>query len=53
MGVAFSVVGIAMLVGTPIDGALLGPKYQWWKVIVFCGVRPISQTRDLKLKFDL
>lgn len=38
MGVAFSVVGIAMLVGTPIDGALLGPKYQWWKVIVFCGI---------------
>ncbi|THH15537.1 hypothetical protein EW146_g4952 [Bondarzewia mesenterica] len=37
MGIAFSVVGIAMLVGTPIDGALLGPNYDWWKPILFCG----------------
>jgi len=38
MGIAFSVVAVAMLVGTPIEGALLGQNFEWWKAIVFCGV---------------
>jgi MCP family monocarboxylic acid transporter-like MFS transporter 10 len=43
MGIAFSVVGIAMLIGTPIEGALLdrttGDTFIWWKAILFSGVR--------------
>lgn len=27
--------------GPPINGALLGPGYVWWKSIVFSGVRPV------------
>ncbi|KZT61361.1 MFS general substrate transporter [Calocera cornea HHB12733] len=40
MGVAFAIVGIAALVGTPIDGALIGngPVYTWWKAEVFSAV---------------
>jgi MFS transporter, MCT family, solute carrier family 16 (monocarboxylic acid transporters), member 10 len=38
MGIAFSVVAVAMLVGTPIEGALLGHHFEWWEAIVFCGV---------------
>ncbi|KAJ7179763.1 major facilitator superfamily domain-containing protein, partial [Mycena filopes] len=41
MGVAFSLVSVSMLVGTPISGALLhsdGGGYVWYKAIVFCGV---------------
>jgi MFS transporter, MCT family, solute carrier family 16 (monocarboxylic acid transporters), member 10 len=43
MGIAFSVVAIAMLIGTPINGALLAGdqthEFTWWKAIVFSGVR--------------
>ncbi|KAI0653724.1 MFS general substrate transporter [Cubamyces menziesii] len=48
MGLAFSLVGTSMLVGTPIFGALLdteggaGRTLVWWKAIVFAGVRPLS-----------
>ncbi|OBZ66358.1 Riboflavin transporter MCH5 [Grifola frondosa] len=39
MGFAFSVVGAAMLTGTPISGALLGTgPLHWWRSIVFAGV---------------
>ncbi|KAF9008313.1 major facilitator superfamily domain-containing protein [Cyathus striatus] len=41
MGIAFSIVGIAMLVGTPIEGALLhvhDGHYIWFKSVIFCGV---------------
>ncbi|KAJ7594143.1 major facilitator superfamily domain-containing protein [Mycena floridula] len=42
MGVAFTLVGISSLIGTPIEGALLHhngqTSYTWWKSIVFCGV---------------
>ncbi|KAJ7482003.1 major facilitator superfamily domain-containing protein [Mycena latifolia] len=41
MGVAFSIVSISMLIGTPISGALLnasGGNYVWYKPIVFCGI---------------
>ena len=49
MGLAFSVVGVSMLVGTPIFGALLntnasgpGAVLVWWRALVFAGVRPFS-----------
>jgi len=40
MGFAFSIVGVAMLVGNPIIGALLGhnSNYQWSRAIVFSGI---------------
>ncbi|KZP00834.1 MFS general substrate transporter [Calocera viscosa TUFC12733] len=40
MGFAFACVGIAALVGAPIDGALIGngPVYAWWKAEVFSAV---------------
>ncbi|TFK71120.1 MFS general substrate transporter [Pluteus cervinus] len=41
MGIAFSAVGIAFLVGTPIEGALLHSidgTFIWWRPIIFCGV---------------
>ncbi|KAL1939552.1 hypothetical protein VTO73DRAFT_9863 [Trametes versicolor] len=42
MGLAFSIVGTSMLVGTPVFGALLsttsgGPRV-WWRALVFAGV---------------
>ncbi|KAJ7718362.1 major facilitator superfamily domain-containing protein [Mycena maculata] len=40
MGVAFTLVSVSMLIGTPISGALLHSadrKYVWFKPIVFCG----------------
>ncbi|TBU21908.1 MFS general substrate transporter [Dichomitus squalens] len=44
MGLAFSVVGVSMLIGTPIFGVLLntdtsGVVLVWWKALVFAGVR--------------
>lgn len=42
MGLAFSIVGLSFLVGTPIEGALLktpNGQYSWYKSIIFCGVR--------------
>ncbi|KAJ7215509.1 MFS general substrate transporter [Mycena pura] len=39
MGVTFGVVGIASLVGPPIDGALLTGHYVWWRPALFSGVR--------------
>jgi MFS transporter, MCT family, solute carrier family 16 (monocarboxylic acid transporters), member 10 len=39
MGFAFTVVAFAMLLGTPIEGALVGDDFQWLRAIVFCGVR--------------
>ncbi|KDQ54083.1 hypothetical protein JAAARDRAFT_38694 [Jaapia argillacea MUCL 33604] len=40
MGIAFTIVGLAMLIGTPIEGALLGTntEYSWWRGITFSGV---------------
>ncbi|RPD55506.1 MFS general substrate transporter [Lentinus tigrinus ALCF2SS1-7] len=49
MGLAFSLVGISMLVGTPIFGALLGTggsaggPLVWWKALVFAGVSTSSR----------
>lgn len=39
MGVAFTVVAVSMLIGTPINGALLGHGFAWSRAIIFCGVR--------------
>lgn len=41
MGIAFSIVGISLLVGTPLEGGLLrgesGTNYTWYRSIIFCG----------------
>jgi len=41
MGIAFSVVGISVLVGTPIEGALIQTDtggFAWHRAIIFCGI---------------
>ena len=43
MGIAFSIVGMSLLLGTPIEGALLRMRstddgFLWFKSIIFCGV---------------
>jgi MCP family monocarboxylic acid transporter-like MFS transporter 10 len=43
MGIAFSIVGISLLLGTPIEGALLQMRsaddgFLWFGSIIFCGV---------------
>jgi MCP family monocarboxylic acid transporter-like MFS transporter 10 len=41
MGIAFSIVGVSLLIGTPIEGALLpnrDGKYVWGNSIIFCAV---------------
>jgi hypothetical protein len=61
MGIAFSVVGIAMLIGTPIEGALLGRTadrriFIWWKAILFSGVcvdHPSSPTHANYNRFQI
>lgn len=40
IGVGMTVIGVALLIGNPITGALLRPpKYTWWAAILFSGVR--------------
>ncbi|CCM01237.1 uncharacterized protein FIBRA_03285 [Fibroporia radiculosa] len=41
IGFAYSTFGLAVLIGTPIDGAVLGPgdSYHWYKALLFSGVR--------------
>jgi MFS transporter, MCT family, solute carrier family 16 (monocarboxylic acid transporters), member 10 len=43
MGIAFSIVAISLLLGTPIEGALLHMRsaedgFLWLGSIIFCGV---------------
>ncbi|QRV86674.1 major facilitator superfamily transporter [Ceratobasidium sp. AG-Ba] len=38
MGLAFFVLGFSALTGTPIAGALLSPRFDWWKPIMFSGI---------------
>jgi hypothetical protein len=38
LGLAFAVVGIATLIGTPISGGLLTDEALWWRPIIFAGV---------------
>ncbi|KZT61354.1 MFS general substrate transporter [Calocera cornea HHB12733] len=44
MGLAFAFLGFSALIGTPIDGALLGsgPDYDWWKAVLFSGVTMLA-----------
>lgn len=46
MGIAWAVIALAALTGTPIDGALLGSQpseqAQWWKPVTFSGVSIIA-----------
>lgn len=37
-GLGFFVLAFAMLTGTPIDGALLGDEYSWYKALIFSGI---------------
>jgi len=37
IGIAYAVVGVSALVGTPINGALLTGSFTWWRPIVFSG----------------
>jgi len=42
MGVAFSIVAVSLLGGTPIEGVLLrvhGEYFEWTGPTIFCGVR--------------
>lgn len=39
MGIALAPIGIGCSIGPPIAGAVLGPEYHWWKVIVLSSVR--------------
>ena len=52
MGIAFSIVGMSLLLGTPIEGALLHMRsaddgFLWLRSIIFCGVGfvPIFKVR--------
>ncbi|KAI1609995.1 major facilitator superfamily domain-containing protein [Exophiala viscosa] len=36
MGTGYFIAGVATLIASPIQGALLGTDYIWWKPIVFC-----------------
>ncbi|KAH7890615.1 MFS general substrate transporter [Phlebopus sp. FC_14] len=38
-GIAFSLTGLGALTGAPINGALLGQTFPWFKPIIFSGVR--------------
>ena len=43
MGIAFSIVGMSLLLGTPVEGALLHMRsaddgFLWLGSIIFCGV---------------
>ncbi|KAJ7659040.1 MFS general substrate transporter [Mycena polygramma] len=38
MGLFFAVEGIGGLVGPPINGALLGPDFVWWRPALFSGI---------------
>ena len=40
MGAAFCIIALGTLVGPPINGALLGDNFTWWKAIVVSAVRP-------------
>ncbi|OSD00576.1 MFS general substrate transporter [Trametes coccinea BRFM310] len=55
MGLAFSLVGTSMLVGTPVFGALLdvgggeGTERVWWRAVVFAG-KGVPASFEEKLK---
>ena len=52
MGIAFSIVGVSLLVGTPIEGALLRLRldgYEWHRAVIFCGVSTSALSRLVML----
>jgi len=51
MGVAYFCIGLFALVGTPIEGALIGPGpvYDWWKAEVFAGIVMLAASGMLAL----
>nr|GAT51578.1 predicted protein [Mycena chlorophos] len=38
IGVSFFVSGVATLIGPPINGALLGKNFRWWRPSLFSGI---------------
>lgn len=38
IGVGFFIISYPILTGTPINGALLGDNYQWYKTLLFSGI---------------
>ena len=57
MGLAFALAALGSLVGTPIDGALLGERFIWWKTFIFSGVDDCSLLNfndncDIYLDYD-
>ncbi|KZT01338.1 MFS general substrate transporter [Laetiporus sulphureus 93-53] len=42
MGISLFPVGIASLIGNPINGAILGQDYIWWKGVTFAGVTMLA-----------
>ena len=55
MGLGLAAMG--SLVGTPIDGALLGERFIWWKTFIFSGVDDFSLLNfndncDIYLDYD-
>ena len=57
MGVAFTIVGFSLLIGTPIEGALLHRhenrgQFAWNHSIVFCGVCAFSACTKIMPMID-
>ncbi|KAL0565459.1 hypothetical protein V5O48_016566 [Marasmius crinis-equi] len=42
LGLGFFICSVAILTGTPVEGALLGHTFPWWRPIVFAGVMILS-----------
>ncbi|KZT61353.1 MFS general substrate transporter [Calocera cornea HHB12733] len=55
MGLAFAFLGFSALIGTPIDGALLGngPEYFWWKAVLFSAVTMLAGCATLGVSWVL
>ena len=54
MGIAFSIVGMSLLLGTPIEGALLHMRsaddgFLWLGSIIFCGVGSVPLLFKVRL----
>ncbi|KAF8999606.1 MFS general substrate transporter [Cyathus striatus] len=43
-GISFAVSGIGSLIGTPVDGALLGDTFPWWRAITFSATTVMGGT---------
>lgn len=44
MGTTFFVMSFGSLLGTPIEGVLIGSQFHWWKAFVFSGILMTSGT---------